>query len=100
MNHFVVDVMKVIVSSLTVVNVFKSSNNCFLVTDNINDFFDILMQKDNVDDAAGIHQVVRKSRGPQLRLRFGKRSDYVSDIFYVEFLRTFLQLFSRKGTLT
>lgn len=53
----------------------------FFILDNLSDIFDILMQKENMDDATGIHQIVRKSRGPQLRLRFGKRSDYVSLIF-------------------
>ncbi|KAJ8954967.1 hypothetical protein NQ318_000398 [Aromia moschata] len=43
--------------------------------DNIRDLFEILMQRDNLEDRLGLHQVVRKSRGPQLRLRFGKRTD-------------------------
>ncbi|XP_018580111.1 short neuropeptide F-like isoform X2 [Anoplophora glabripennis] len=42
---------------------------------NIRDLFEILMQRDNLEDRMGLHQVVRKSRGPQLRLRFGKRPD-------------------------
>lgn len=50
----------------------------FFFSDNVNEIFDMLMQKENMDDGVGVHQIVRKSRGPQLRLRFGKRSDYVS----------------------
>ncbi|XP_019874673.1 short neuropeptide F [Aethina tumida] len=44
---------------------------------NIRDLFEILMQRDGVEDGRlGLHQVVRKqSRSPQLRLRFGKRQD-------------------------
>ncbi|CAH0553401.1 unnamed protein product [Brassicogethes aeneus] len=44
---------------------------------NVRDLFEILMQRDALDDnRLGIHQVVRKqSRSPQLRLRFGKRAD-------------------------
>lgn len=45
------------------------------VSDNIRDLFEILLQRDNLEDRMGLHQVVRKSRGPQLRLRFGKRPD-------------------------
>ncbi|XP_057663181.1 short neuropeptide F-like isoform X1 [Diorhabda carinulata] len=41
---------------------------------NINDLVEILMQKENIDDQLGLHQVERR-RQPQLRLRFGKRSN-------------------------
>ncbi|CAH1107837.1 unnamed protein product [Psylliodes chrysocephalus] len=42
--------------------------------DNIHDLVEILMQKQNMNEPLGIHQVERR-RGPQLRLRFGKRTD-------------------------
>ncbi|KAJ8920474.1 hypothetical protein NQ315_005342 [Exocentrus adspersus] len=56
---------------------YVNNNNYvyFLVSDNIRDLFEILMQRDNLEDRLGLHQVARKSRGPQLRLRFGKRPD-------------------------
>ncbi|CAG9861101.1 unnamed protein product [Phyllotreta striolata] len=41
---------------------------------NIHDLVELLMQKENMEDPIGFHQVERR-RGPQLRLRFGKRAD-------------------------
>jgi hypothetical protein len=47
-----------------------------LVADNIRDLWEMLLQKDALEDKFGGHQMVRKSsRSPSLRLRFGRRSD-------------------------
>ncbi|CAH1379622.1 hypothetical protein MTP99_003438 [Tenebrio molitor] len=43
---------------------------------NIRDLWEMLLQKDALEDKFGGHQMVRKSsRSPSLRLRFGRRSD-------------------------
>lgn len=52
----------------------KVSVFSFFFADNIHDLVEILMQKQNMNEPLGIHQVERR-RGPQLRLRFGKRTD-------------------------
>ncbi|XP_071051690.1 short neuropeptide F [Onthophagus taurus] len=42
----------------------------------IRDLYELLMQKEALEDRLGAHQVSRKSnRSPSLRLRFGRRSD-------------------------
>ncbi|XP_074028934.1 uncharacterized protein [Leptinotarsa decemlineata] len=42
--------------------------------DNINDLYELLLQQEKLNDELGRHQVERRARGPQLRLRFGKRA--------------------------
>ncbi|CAH1155088.1 unnamed protein product [Phaedon cochleariae] len=41
----------------------------------IHDLYKMLLQQDSMDNQLGIHQMERRARGPQLRLRFGKRAD-------------------------
>jgi len=42
----------------------------------IRDLYDLLMQKEALEEQLGAHHVSRKSnRSPSLRLRFGRRSD-------------------------
>ncbi|GJQ86268.1 putative regulation of response to extracellular stimulus [Trypoxylus dichotomus] len=42
----------------------------------IRDLYELLLQKEALEDRLGAHQVTRKSnRTPSLRLRFGRRSD-------------------------
>lgn len=44
----------------------------------IRDLYELLMQKEALEERLGAHQVARKSAGgrqPSLRLRFGRRSD-------------------------
>ncbi|XP_044742928.1 short neuropeptide F-like [Chrysoperla carnea] len=44
--------------------------------ENFRDLYELLMQKEAIEDRLGKHQIVRKSnRSPSLRLRFGRRSD-------------------------
>ncbi|KAK9686367.1 hypothetical protein QE152_g37241 [Popillia japonica] len=44
--------------------------------DSIRDLYELLLQKEALEDRLGVHQVTRKSnRTPSLRLRFGRRSD-------------------------
>lgn len=46
------------------------------ISGNIRDLYELLMQKEALDERLGSHQLVRKSsRSPSLRLRFGRRSD-------------------------
>lgn len=47
-----------------------------LVADSIRDLYELLMQKEALEERLGAHQMVRKAgRSPSLRLRFGRRSD-------------------------
>lgn len=42
----------------------------------IRDLYELLMQKEALEERLGAHQMVRKAgRSPSLRLRFGRRSD-------------------------
>ncbi|XP_017776651.1 PREDICTED: short neuropeptide F, partial [Nicrophorus vespilloides] len=42
----------------------------------IRDLYELLLQKEAIEERIGAHQVARKSgRSPSLRLRFGRRSD-------------------------
>lgn len=45
-------------------------------SDSLKDLYELLLQREALDENLGAHQVTRKSsRTPSLRLRFGRRSD-------------------------